>query len=166
MTAELGLEAEARATFDALAVDDFAGVPVDQEWMVSVSFLAEAASALADASRAAILYRLARPYADRVAVSYPEISTGAFSRSLGIMARTIGDGAGAAAHFEAAMEINSRIGARAWLARAMRDYADMLRSGPSVGDRRRAEALLAEAAEIQRRLEVDPAPARTRRATR
>jgi hypothetical protein len=51
---------------------------------------AEAASALDDAGSATVLYELMLPYADRVAVSYPEISTGSASRYLGLLAATTG----------------------------------------------------------------------------
>src|SRR5206468_7502506 len=38
---ELGDEPKARETFEALAADDFSMVPLDEEWLVSVSLLAE-----------------------------------------------------------------------------------------------------------------------------
>ena len=92
-------------------------------WLVSVCFLAEAASALGDAGSASILYKLMLPYADRVAVSYPEISTGSVSRYLGLLAATTGRRDEAAGHFENALAVNERLGARSWLARTEADYA-------------------------------------------
>ena len=76
MLAELDATVEARAEFDALAAARFGGVPFDEEWDVSLCFLAETAARLGDADRAAVLYELLLPYAGRVAISYPEISIG------------------------------------------------------------------------------------------
>src|SRR5262249_39938298 len=39
--AELGRDAEARDALEVLAQDDFAGLPFDEEWLVSMSLLAE-----------------------------------------------------------------------------------------------------------------------------
>ncbi|MDP9283674.1 MAG: AAA family ATPase, partial [Actinomycetota bacterium] len=86
MLAELGSTVEARAEFEVLAADRFTGLPFDEEWTVSLCFLAEAAARLDERDAAAVLYELLLPYADRVAISYPEISVGPVSRFLGILA--------------------------------------------------------------------------------
>ena len=78
------------------------------------------------AERAGAMYRLVSPYADRVAVSYPEISTGSVARTLGLLAATSGDRDAAARHFRAAVEVNERIGARSWAAHARMDHARLL----------------------------------------
>jgi eukaryotic-like serine/threonine-protein kinase len=119
---ELGREAEARARFEALASEDFAGVPFNEEWLLSLSLLAETASSLCDAARAQVLYRKLLPYADRVAVGIPEISLGSVARYLGLLASTIGL-EDAERHFEEAMAVNGRIGARPWLAHTQHDFA-------------------------------------------
>ena len=67
-------------------------------------------------SSAAVLYELLLPYGDRVAVSYPEISTGSVARYLGLLAATMERWDDAERHFEDALEMNARIGARPWLA--------------------------------------------------
>ena len=51
----------------------------------------------------------------------------------------------AAAHFEAALEMNTRMGARPWLAHTQTDYGEMLLRRAARGDRRRAQTLLDEA---------------------
>src|SRR5439155_2719356 len=86
MTAELGLDVEAGELLEALAADGFAALPFDEEWLVSMSLLAETAGRLSDEACARTMYELLLPYADRVAIAYPEISTGAVSRYLGILA--------------------------------------------------------------------------------
>jgi DNA-binding SARP family transcriptional activator len=137
--AELGQEAEAREAFDALAADHFAGLLFDEEWLVSVSLLAETASALDDGDAAAALHALLLPYADRVAVSYPEISIGSVSRYLGMLAATLSRWDEAARHFETALAINERMGAHPWLAFTQEDYARML---VGRGERARSRQLL------------------------
>jgi tetratricopeptide (TPR) repeat protein len=140
MLAELGTTAEARAELEALADDGFSGLPFDEEWEVSLCLLAETAVRLVDQTRAATLYELLLPYADRVATSYPEISLGPISRFLGILAATTGHNEEAIRHLEAALAMSERIGARSWLAHTYDDYAHMLlrRGKPNdVGEARR-----------------------------
>jgi hypothetical protein len=107
---------------------------------VSLCLLAETAVRLVDQTRAATLYELLLPYADRVATSYPEISLGPISRFLEILAATTGHNEEAIRHLEAALAMNERIGARSWLAHTYDDYAHMLllRGKPNdVGEARR-----------------------------
>jgi tetratricopeptide (TPR) repeat protein len=129
MQVRLGNNAEAEAAFDALARDSFAAVPFDEEWLVSLSLLAEVAASLSNTDAAAMLYDALRPYGDRVAISFPEISTGAVSRYLGLLAATLGRWDDARRHFEHAVELNDRIGARAWLEETRRDLARCVRVG-------------------------------------
>jgi hypothetical protein len=55
-------------------------------------------------------------------------------------------------HFEDALAVNARNHARPWLARAQRDYAQMLMAREEPGDRERAAELLARALETCREL--------------
>ncbi|MBA3261285.1 MAG: tetratricopeptide repeat protein [Thermoleophilaceae bacterium] len=142
---ELGHAAEARQALEALAADGFTHLPFDETWLASVGLLAETASALSDAERASVLYELLLPYSDRVAVSYAEISTGAVSRPLALLAATTERWDDAAHHFEDALEINERIGARPWLAQTQHDYAQMLLARDAPGDNKKAQLLLSEA---------------------
>jgi DNA-binding SARP family transcriptional activator len=123
---ETGGEDEARAALAALAGDRFASLPFDEEWLVSTGLLADAASALGEVEHAAVLYELLLPYADRIAISYPEISTGAVARNLGVLAASIGRRDDAREHFAAAVALHRRIGARTWLERTERDAARLL----------------------------------------
>jgi tetratricopeptide (TPR) repeat protein len=79
-------------------------------------------------------------------------------------------------HFEAALEMNRRIGARSWLAHTQVDYARMLSARAEAGDPERAlelarraldghrnlgmESYAAEAARLERSLSATPAPQR------
>ena len=141
MVHELGHEAEARAELELLAHDEFAPIPFDEQWLVSLTLLAEVSTALDDLERSAVLYRHLLPFEDRVAVSYPEFSTGSVARSLGLLADTMERWDDAARHFEVALEMNERMSARPWLARTQRDYAELLLRRDASGDRERAVEL-------------------------
>ena len=159
MVAELGDEDKARETLEAIAADDFAGVPFDEEWLVSLGFLTETVRLLADARAAAVLYGLLFPYADRVAVSYPDISTGSVAHYLGILALTTGNWREAALHFEQALEVNERIGARPWLAHTQHEYGlALLRRGGA--DSKKAQKLLDQALGTYRELGMESHAAR------
>jgi tetratricopeptide (TPR) repeat protein len=152
MAAELGLEAESRRTFEALARDAFSGLRFEELWLVSLGFLAETAGSLGDAAHAPLLYQLLIPYADHVAVIYPEISTGSVARYLGLLAATMERWDDAERHFENALKMNGRIGARPWLAHTQEDHARMLLARRAPGDEERALALLADARSNYRNL--------------
>jgi DNA-binding SARP family transcriptional activator len=145
--AELGQEEEARAELQSLAVDDFASVPFDEEWLVSMTILADAVTTLGDAGLAERLYRLLHRHAHRVAVSYPEICTGSVARSLANLATTLERWEVAEHHFEGALELNERIGARPWLARTQFELARMLRGRGAPTDDERAGELERKARE-------------------
>jgi class 3 adenylate cyclase/tetratricopeptide (TPR) repeat protein len=126
MLAELGSTGDARTELEALAADAFGRLPFDEEWEVSMCFLAETAARLGDRPCAATLYELLLPYADRVTVSYPEISLGPVSRFLGILAAAMARWDDAERHFRDSLELSARIGARPSLAHTQMDYAQML----------------------------------------
>ena len=138
--AQLGHEAEARAELQSLALDDFASLPFDEEWLVSMTILADAVTTLGEVDLAERLYRLLHRHAHRVAVSYPEICTGSVARSLANLAATLERWEVAEHHFEGALEMNERIGARPLLARTQFELARMLRvRGAPTGDERAGE---------------------------
>jgi tetratricopeptide (TPR) repeat protein len=76
------------------------------------------------------------------------ITIGSASRHLGQLATTLGRLDEAADHFEAALEMNGRTGARPWLGLTATDYARMLRARGAGGDRERADELTAHALEL------------------
>ena len=121
--AALGREDEARAALAALAPDGFDALDFDETWLASVAFLAEAAHALGRTEHAETLYERLAPYADRVAISTPELSLGGVPRYLGLLAVASGRAELAAEHFEAAVEFNTRLGAPAFAALTLADHA-------------------------------------------
>jgi tetratricopeptide (TPR) repeat protein len=152
--ARVGRADEARATFEELAASDFAGIPFDEEWLASICLLAEMAAWLGDATHAHALYALLSPYGERLGTSYPEINVGAVSRYLGLLAATESRWGDAARHFDDALEINGRTGARPWLAHTQEDYAHMLRRRGGAGDDDRAAELFDSALATYRELSM------------
>jgi DNA-binding SARP family transcriptional activator len=176
MAAQTGRIAEAREALNQLGKDEFADLPFDEEWLVCMSLLAETSAALGDTGHASILYRRLLPYGDRVAFSYAQISLGSISRYLGILAAVAQRWEEAERHFEAALEMNRRIGARSWLAHTQADYARMLSARAEGDDAERAielarralegyrnlgmDSYAAEATRLERAVRADPAPQR------
>jgi DNA-binding CsgD family transcriptional regulator len=140
---ELGRREEARAEFEHLAQHDFADLPRDGLWMACMTYLTDVCAFLGDAARAATLYQLLLPYAGRTAViGNATACYGAVSRYLGTLAATMERWEEAAQHFEEALEMNTRMGARPWLAHTQHEYANMLLARNQPGDREEATALL------------------------
>jgi YVTN family beta-propeller protein len=160
MLGELGSTREARFEFEALAAEDFAQIPFDEEWAVSVCLLAETSARLGDRDRAATLYELLAPYADRVTISYTEISLGPVARYLGILAEAIGRDDDAERHFRDSLELSERIGARPWLAHSQHDLARLLLARRQPGDAEDAAELLRSALATSRELGMEPLAAR------
>src|SRR5439155_6946461 len=142
---KLGRKHEAREVFEALARDEFTSLPVDEEWALGIALLAEVGAALGDAERARPLHSLLRPRAGECVYGAPEVSVGAVDRYLGLLSSTMGRWEEAARHFDDALELNERMGARPWLAHTQRDYARMLLARDEPADREHAEQLLEQA---------------------
>jgi DNA-binding SARP family transcriptional activator len=142
---ELGREAYARRVLDELAADDFAALPPDGEWLFCLCVLAEVAAKLADDGRAAVLHGLLSPYGRLNALAAGEVALGSVARYLGILATTTRRYDEAASHFDEALELNARMGARPWLAHTQCDYALMLLERGEAEDDERAREFLASA---------------------
>jgi eukaryotic-like serine/threonine-protein kinase len=136
--AELGREAATRATFEELAPGDFADLPFNDEWLLGMALLTHACAFVGDARRASVLYERLLPFAHTNVVSYIDVTLGSVERSLGLLAATMRRFDEAARHFDAAVDMNARMGGRPWVAHTRHDHAAMLgeRGGP--GDREEA----------------------------
>ena len=151
---EIGRETEARREFEPLAVQDFAGVPIDPLWLTSTASLAETCAFLGDAARAALLYPMLLPYADQAVAIGGAVSLGSVARHLGLLARTMRHDDDAIRHFEEALRFDAGMGALPSVARIQRDLALALLQRGRVGDRQRAVALLREALTTAERLDM------------
>ncbi|MGH2600988.1 MAG: LuxR C-terminal-related transcriptional regulator, partial [Dehalococcoidia bacterium] len=157
--AELGRADDARQEFERLAADDFAGIPRDETWLVTLSNLAEVCTALGDTTRAATLIELLRPHAEHcIAVGMGIGFAGAVSHYLGLLTVTLGRWEESDRYFAGALVLERRMGARTWVARTTVAYAAMLLRrhaecgalGAECDDTDRARALLDQALMIAR----------------
>jgi tetratricopeptide (TPR) repeat protein len=118
-----------------------------------MAYLAEVCAFLGDTRRAATLYRLLLPYNGyTVIIGGSHVCYGAASRYLGMLATTMERWQDAAQHFEDALAMNARMGARPWLAHTQHQYAVMLLTRYQSGDRDKAMSLLHEALATARAL--------------
>jgi tetratricopeptide (TPR) repeat protein len=141
--AQLGRSDEARSLFDALAATSFE-LPRDVAWNPAMALLCETCAILRDASAAAALDELIRPYSGQYCVSGPH-AWGPVDYSRGLLARTRGDIDAALAHFEAALQLATAMGARPDTARIQHESAVTLLQRDAPGDRDKAATLLREA---------------------
>ena len=140
---ELGRVGEARDLFEQLAANDFANLPRDENWLVGMTLLAEVCAFLADTERAATLYDLLLPYAGQhVVIGDASVCNGAVARPLGLLSAVLRRWQEAAQHFEAALAMNLRLGARPYVARTQYEYAAMLLARCQPGDHAQAQKLL------------------------
>lgn len=143
---ETGRHEEARREFEVFAVDDFASVRRrnhrDTNTVHGLGYLAEVCAALADAPRATTLYGLLAPYASHNLVYGGTWHVaGSASHYLGLLAATLDLWDDAARHFEDALAMNGRMGARPLVARTQLAYAQMLARRGADGDYARARSL-------------------------
>jgi len=144
---ELGRLDETRAAFEQLAAHDFSDLPRDAFWLIALTLLAEVCTVLADAPRAATLYELLLPYAERHVVVGRAAAAyyGSVLRPLGLLATTMGRWDEAEQHFQGALTKHAQVGARPWLAHAQYAYAVMLLKRRKVANRKKALVLLTQA---------------------
>jgi DNA-binding CsgD family transcriptional regulator/tetratricopeptide (TPR) repeat protein len=142
LLAELDMRAEAQRELRRIAA---VGLEPYRSslWLASLTYLADACAIAGDETIAALVYRELEPLAgSNVMIGHLVACYGAADRYLGMLAATLGEGERAVGHFERALELNRRMGARTWVAHTAYQYGRLLRS---YGDRDQAEALLAEA---------------------
>jgi DNA-binding SARP family transcriptional activator/tetratricopeptide (TPR) repeat protein len=121
--AELDRPEDARRQLEKLAAEDFSDLPRDWLWLMSLASVAEVVAYLNDRPRAETLYELLVPYSDRLLMVDVGFCLGSVSRPLGRLATTTGRFAAAVDHFERALEANTRIGSRLWVAHTQYEYA-------------------------------------------
>lgn len=124
--ATLGRESQAREALSAVIEQGTLALPKDNGWLFAASFLSEVVGLVGDVDIARSLYEQLAPYEHLNAYSPPELCTGSAARYLGILAATSGRWDAAAEHFRRAIESNTRMGARPWVAHAEHDYGRML----------------------------------------
>ena len=124
---------------------DFRDLPYTNSWLMNISLLAEVCAFLSDIPHAVTLYDLLLPYATHnVVIGGDAVGyQGAVARLLGFLATTLQRWEPAVQHFEAALSMQQRMGARPFVARTQYAYAAMLVARNAPGDAAQAQTLLA-----------------------
>jgi tetratricopeptide (TPR) repeat protein len=138
---------DARREFERLAADQFAHVPSAPERLLTLALLAEACVFLNDERHAGELHNRLFAYAGHHAIGGAVVSFGAVDRYLGLLAQTMGQYQRARGHFQAALEVNRRMGALPWTAHTQHEYAQLLLDHGEPKERPAALQLLSEALE-------------------
>jgi tetratricopeptide (TPR) repeat protein len=136
----------ARREFEQLAKRDFRELPRDEHWLSTMDSLSDAAAAVGDERRGALLYQLLEPYAE-LFLTHDILRTndGSVAKVLGILATLLGRYREGAAHFERAIAKESAAGGRLAVLNTKASYARLLLLRGEPGDRERARELIAEA---------------------
>jgi DNA-binding SARP family transcriptional activator len=146
----------AKAAIDDLSRDDFSAIQRDNEYLFSLSLLADVAGAIGDVQAAAVLYDLLAQYGHLNASNLDEIATGSVSRPLGALAAAASRWEDAFRHFDAALAHNEEMGALPWVAHTQHDYGRALLARDESGDRKRAQEHLGAAIDTYKRLGMSP----------
>jgi len=159
MLAELEMDEPVRRRLDRIAAE---GLQPFREslWLASLTYLADAASAVAHERVAALVYDALAPFAGtNVMIGHGVACYGAADRYLGMLAATLGDSERACRHFERALEHNRRMGATTWLAHTAYEHGrTLLRRGDGAA----AQALIAEAVRLAQAIGMPALAARAR----
>jgi DNA-binding CsgD family transcriptional regulator len=148
--AELGMEDEARQELRRI-LDDGLSALRSSLWLASLVYLAEASAMLDDRETAEAVHPELGPYAGgNVMVGHLVACYGAADRYLGDAATALGEWDRAEAHYESALALDMRLGARTWLAHTSFAFARMLLRRGREDDRLRAQELLSAALGLAR----------------
>jgi tetratricopeptide (TPR) repeat protein len=137
-----GRPAEARREYDRLAERDFATIPRDNVWSISIALLAELGETFRDAERSVLLEELLAPLEGRNVVTPTGIFAGPVRRYLALTAAARGDQDTALARLAEARVACERMGYKPMLAVLDVDEARMLARRKQPGDVERARELL------------------------
>ena len=144
--AESGDIDDARREFEALAEDDFGIFPADGNWPIAMVLVTDLCAALADKTRAAVLYDMIAPFSDRCPIVGTLVDCfGSMGRFTAMLAATMERWDDAERHFEAALEMNIRMDAVRATVWTQCNFAQMLLARDAPGDRQKALGLLTKA---------------------
>ncbi|MDK3016881.1 AAA family ATPase [Pseudodonghicola flavimaris] len=148
IAAELGHLDAARRILTEMAETGF-DLPMDALYSTTLSYLADICVAVTDDKLAAPLYELLLPYRDiTVTAGVTTVCIGAAGRRLGALAALLGDWTASEAHFERALEVDTRMRALPWIAHTKAGLARTLHGRGRPQDEKAANILEVEALEI------------------
>ncbi|MHC4995581.1 MAG: tetratricopeptide repeat protein [Planctomycetota bacterium] len=137
---------EAREHLDVLIGDRLA--PPPHNWVTTdfYSTVSEVVTDLGSQEAASVLYERLQPIAGQVSVVSAAVTcSGSFAFYCGRLAVCLGRHDDAQRHFSDALAMNERLGARPWVVRTRRVWADMLVDRGAAGDTAEARDLIATA---------------------
>jgi tetratricopeptide (TPR) repeat protein len=152
---ELGRRDEASRELAQISDRSFAVIPRDGLWLAAIAHLTEVTASLGEVEPAAELYDLLAPFETRnVVVGWAATCLGSAARLLAMLATVLDREDEARRHFERALSMNERMGARPWVARTRFQYARfLLDSGQATSS---GHDLLEQAVADARRLQMLP----------
>jgi class 3 adenylate cyclase/tetratricopeptide (TPR) repeat protein len=145
MLCELGRIDEARERLSFEASNDF-HFPYDIVWLAAMSNLIDAAVSCDDRVAARTLCERLTPFSGHVISPSGAMTNGAMARPLARAATLLGDHDQAEKWFTTAHDLNARLEAPFWIARAQLDHADLCLARHADGDLERARELITTAA--------------------
>jgi hypothetical protein len=121
-----GRKDEAAIELDDLVAYGCVDLPLNREWLPTVSALGEVAAALGD-PRSPLLAKLLAPYAPRLVVVGPGlVCRGSASRVMGLLAAAAGKWSDVERHFQCAVATHERANAAPLLARTRSEFGQAL----------------------------------------
>jgi DNA-binding winged helix-turn-helix (wHTH) protein/tetratricopeptide (TPR) repeat protein len=151
-----GQRAEAREQLDQLMQNDLAQIRTEPFSLTNLAALAVLSVTVGDPEQSAVLYEALSPYAERVAIArYGFTVHGPVAHCLGLLAYQLGRFDLGARHFEAAILVEHRMGARPNLAETSYEYARALSNRGRAQDRKRAQELIGHAINLAREMGMD-----------
>lgn len=156
-----GRDDEARTLLARMG--DLQVVPDGLHWLVTMTLAGEAAAQVGDDDTAAAFWEQLLPYADRfVPINLGAAVWGTVARPLGLLSQRLGRDEEAISHFERAVRVSARLGARPWLIEAQLELAEAMISAEQQ-DRARIDELVAEAISGAHELGIERFVARAER---
>ena len=154
--------AEARVQFERFAVDGF-DLPLDSDWAGSMFLLAEVCSALRDRARLRSCMRSSGRLPSKSELWGFVRCVGSLGHPAGVLAACLQHWDDAERHFEHAVAMNDRLGARPAAVRTRRAYAAMLLERNAPGDQPRAADLITAALAETEQLDMPAEAAKLQR---
>jgi hypothetical protein len=150
----LGYDDEAKRELERLDSNGFDDLPRYDGWMIAMAVLSEVCAHFGDVERAAKIYELLLPFADRNVTIGQTVFAGPASRALGILAGASGEWDVAEDHFQASRDAAERMNAPGVRLRTDMAEALMLARRDQTGDRARALELLGDCGTLARKLDL------------
>lgn len=132
--AELGLTERARELHRHIVANNFAAIPRDAMWLLSLTYSAETCVYLRDRDHAFPIYQQLAPYSGRNVPASVTVCVGCADRYLAMLANLMGNWPLAERHFQVALAFDERCGSVIWLAHTCFCYAEaIMDNGGNVG---------------------------------